>query len=725
MKVKTHLGIMAIAILVPVLAFSALVLNSLLASEREAELRIIHELSRASVLAADQEMTALFSTVRTLATSRALATGDFATFYKQATETNAGTQANMTLLDPTGQQVFNTILPYGAPIPAPRPDSTQRVQQVLQKGSPQISNLILGAATGKHVISVDIPIQIDDGRRFVITQWIYASRLSQLLPSANVPKSWLIVLYDKDYRIIGRSQNPDAHVGEFAVPSLNKLLSEGQQTEFRTPNRDGVDMYGAIARSTYTGYTVVVGVPVPEIEAAARHAVQVTAFGFVVAIIGAMGAAFFFSRRLVVAIGGIEKSAKLLGQSVVPNSDKSGVAEVDRVSTSLHEAGEMLQQLDLERQTHLTEVEEARAKAEAESKAKDEFLAMLGHELRNPLAAISSGVTILKHEGLSNEQKMRAQEIVERQTQHLSHLVDDLLDAHRVVSGKVTLAKKTLNFEKAVHHCFDSLQARGLTQRHAVNIKTQPAFVEADPVRLEQMVTNLIENAFKYTPEGGKVDVSVYMNEDDAVFEVADTGVGIAPDYISKVFDVFVQGPRENRDKGGLGIGLAVVRSLANQHGATLTVKSPGVGKGSMFSLRFPRAPSASEAHVIPRTKATGAIKPARVLVIEDNHDAREMLCNMLALSGHSVSEAANGRDGIRKAIAEQADIALIDIDLPDMLGYEVASQLRADARTANMRLIAVTGYGQESDSLKALEVGFDHHLKKPVRPEELQFLIC
>jgi signal transduction histidine kinase len=369
----------------------------------------------------------------------------------------------------------------------------------------------------------------------------------------------------------------------------------------------------------------------------------------------------------------------------------------------------------------LTREMEERQAAERSNHAKDEFLAMLGHELRNPLSAISSAASLIGLTGAGPDTVGRAKLIIQRQSQHLSRIVDDLLDLSRAMSGKILLSRQPLEVSALVCACLDTFKATGRTGGFRIGVETVPGWVEGDPTRLEQIATNLIDNALKYTPPGGNIDISVGHDEAHAqvVLTVRDSGVGIAHDLLPHVFDVFVQGSITiDRSQGGLGIGLALVRRLVELHGGSVTAHSDGAGHGSTFVIRLPRAaPVLASA---PQA-ATGidSGKPT-VLLIEDNEDGREMMATMLGAFGYSVQQAADGLQGVQMAHAGAPDVALVDIGLPGIDGYEVARRLRQEAQTRNIKLIALTGYGLAEDQRRVLEAGFDMHLVKPVDIDNL-----
>ncbi|HEX7786687.1 MAG TPA: ATP-binding protein, partial [Methylomirabilota bacterium] len=364
--------------------------------------------------------------------------------------------------------------------------------------------------------------------------------------------------------------------------------------------------------------------------------------------------------------------------------------------------------------------DEAQARLQAADRAKDAFLAMLGHELRNPLGAAAGALRVLDLAEDSPESMARARAVIDRQVQHLSRLVDDLLDVSRVTTGKVLLARQPLDLAGLVAGAMSTWRAAGRFDRHHVSAQLAAVWVDGDATRLEQVLDNLVGNALKYTPAGGNVTVRVGPDGVDAVLEVTDTGTGIAPAVIDKVFDLFVQGDGGlDRAQGGLGIGLTLVKALTALHGGAVDVRSDGAGKGSLVTVRLPAVPARPAAdRSIPATTRPGP--PRRILVIEDNDDAREMLRVALTLVGHTVYEAADGHAGVAAARDTEPDVALVDVGLPLLDGYEVARQIRAGANGKAIRLIAITGYGQAEDRRRAREAGFDAHLTKPVVPEQL-----
>jgi signal transduction histidine kinase/CheY-like chemotaxis protein len=368
----------------------------------------------------------------------------------------------------------------------------------------------------------------------------------------------------------------------------------------------------------------------------------------------------------------------------------------------------------------------ARAELHAQQQGirqRDQFLAMLGHELRNPLAAITMAIEL-------DEQSERAtyRAIVQRQARHLSRLVDDLLDVARVTSGKIVLQREPLELRELVERAIQSLSPTLHAQHMKVRVKApQPTpQVNADAVRLEQIIVNLLTNAIKYTPAHGQLEVWIGRECEQAVLRVTDSGVGIAAEMLPRVFDLFTQAEATiDRAKGGMGIGLTLVRSLAELHGGSVEAHSEGLGKGSTFTVRLPGLARAADAPL--RGAAAPSEPPARrsrnLLIIEDNDDSRELLACMLERLGHSVSTAADGLEGVAAALSQRPDAILIDIGLPGLDGYGVAQRVRFAFGPA-VYLIALTGYGQPEDRARALQAGFDVHLTKPVDVGRLEQLL-
>ncbi|NIA56711.1 response regulator [Massilia sp. TW-1] len=377
----------------------------------------------------------------------------------------------------------------------------------------------------------------------------------------------------------------------------------------------------------------------------------------------------------------------------------------------------------METNEHLQREIAERQAAERANHAKDEFLAMLGHELRNPLSAIGSAASLLGMPAITAELKRRAQGIIDRQTRQLSSIVDDLLDLTRAMSGKIVLARRPLDLAEVVATCIETFMAAGRLEAHRLTRDLAPCWVDGDPTRLEQIASNLIDNAIKYTPPGGKIHVAVTSERGEGALTVSDNGIGIGADLLPTIFDLFVQEPSSlDRARGGLGIGLSLVRRLADLHGGTVDVRSAGPGLGSTFTVRLHRVQPVETG--LPQRKVGLPQRRGTVLVVDDNDDGREMLAMALDAHGNLVYQAAGGASGIDIANSCRPDVAIVDIGLPDIDGYEVARRLRQSPATRGVRLVALTGYGLAKDQARAMEAGFDIHLVKPVDIDKLVSLL-
>ncbi|WP_345816377.1 PAS domain S-box protein [Paraburkholderia sp. PREW-6R] len=389
--------------------------------------------------------------------------------------------------------------------------------------------------------------------------------------------------------------------------------------------------------------------------------------------------------------------------------DIYGAVSVSRDITERRRAEQQLKRLNFE----LSEAD----------RRKDEFLATLAHELRNPLAPMRNVLEILRLKEFADPQLNWARDVFDRQLQHMTHLVDDLLEVSRITQGKLELRKQRLELARAMQSAMEAARPAVQASSHhlSVTLPREPLYLDADPTRLSQMILNLLNNAAKYTPPGGSIVLTAEREGDEAVIVVRDSGIGIPREHLNSVFEMFSQlAPALDRSQGGLGIGLALVRGLAELHGGTVAAFSGGPGTGSEFVIRLPlsenlAAPGDDAPADEPHTAGL------RVVIVDDNADAAESLAMVLGLEGYDVRTAADGVSGLA-LIGEFAPHAVIlDIGLPLMNGYELARRIRIEHAEAGILLIAVTGWGQQQDKQTAVAAGFDHHFTKPVDPQELQ----
>jgi signal transduction histidine kinase len=361
------------------------------------------------------------------------------------------------------------------------------------------------------------------------------------------------------------------------------------------------------------------------------------------------------------------------------------------------------------------------------NRRKTEFLATLAHELRNPLAPLSNGLHLLKLAARSPEMLEKTRLMMERQVQHMVHLVDDLLDVARISTGKVELRRRRIDLKDVVATAVEtsaSLIDHG-GHKLSVEVPPVPLPMDADPTRIAQVVSNLLNNAAKYTPHGGRISLKVAVEGGEAVLAVCDTGIGIEPEALSKVFEMFAQVPgTASKPQGGLGIGLSLVQSLVALHGGSVSAASPGIGKGSTFTVRLPL--SEGPPMTPDPSPASASTRPGQlqVLVVDDNTDAADSLGVLLDIEGHAAHIAHNGAEALRVAESHPLDVVFLDIGLPDMTGYEVARRMRALPGMQKTLLVALTGWGTQDDRQRTREAGFDRHLTKPAELPAVEELL-
>ena len=385
----------------------------------------------------------------------------------------------------------------------------------------------------------------------------------------------------------------------------------------------------------------------------------------------------------------------------------------------------------IERKRFEDELHQRNAQLVEADRRKNEFLAMLAHELRNPLSSIGNAAQLLR-EDQAGEHRAWANEVLDRQVKHLARLIDDLLDVSRLTHGKIELQRETIDASKVLDQAVEAVRPTVELRWQKLTISSTRAalLVHADPLRLEQVITNLLTNAVKYTPEGGRISVAAAHAGETIVLSVKDDGVGISPERIPQMFELFTQGDRTlARSEGGLGIGLTIVKTLVEMHGGTVTAESDGPGQGSTFRVTLPSvSPEIRQARTPEATKTKSKTdrngRGRRLLVVDDNEDTVRSMARLLRLKGHEVATASTGFEAVERVSDFKPDIVLLDIGLPGMDGYQVARKLRADKAHEDLLIIAISGYGQEEDRKRTASAGFDHHLVKPIDHDALLTLI-
>ena len=725
MKIRTHLLLLVATALLPLLLFAAALTAYLWWQQRNTlELRYLERV-RAMAIALDTELDGAIRAMQTLGHSPRLETDPLDSSAKRMRRFLDAQPLweSVAVGDPAWKDVAGVSRERpGVIVTAIDPRLLERVRETRLAA---VSGIVRNPLGG-YETQLAVPVTRDGVLRWIMQVTIDQHAWLKFMSQYPVGPGATLSLLDQDGRIIARTLNNDRWVGKPASPDVIQRLRETAEGAYRSTGLEGQEFYTSHSRSVRWGWVVATGVPAAAIEAAVRGSSVALAGGALLSIALAVAFAFLIGRRIEHPITALGASARALAAGdAVPASVPSNVDEVEKVERAFAESGAMLRERQDALNDALAREQQARVEAETANRAKDEFLAMLGHELRNPLNAIAGATGVLAHSTATPEQCTRAREVIQRQVSSLRELVDDLLDVARVTSGKIVLNRQLLDLSSVVRGIVSVMGAAGRLGRHRVETELSEAWIAGDETRLEQVVANLVDNAAKYTPDGGLIRVHVAREGDEAVMQVQDTGVGISAELLPRVFELFTQGERTlDRAQGGLGLGLALVRRLVELHGGRVEAASDGVGHGTTLTVRFPAA--APPVSTEPRARsAPGQKRGLRILVVEDNPDGRETLSMMLRLSGHEVTEAESGPAGVDAAHAMRPDLAIVDIGLPGFDGYEVARRLRADPETAATRLAALTGYGQEDDRQHALAAGFDWFLVKPADPRALEDVLA
>jgi signal transduction histidine kinase len=590
---------------------------------------------------------------------------------------------------------------------------------------------VFGRVIRKHTINLTYPV-IDRAGRVVAV--VFAAMdlagLDTFINDISLPLGSVLTTADAHGGTISRRPDPERFFGQKVSPSMLEAMQHAGQSAVVIRGEDGIERLHTFARvgpPALSDYTVTIGIPTDTITSAARHDQLMSLLGLGATTMLALLAAWLAGDILIVQR--VRKLRDTARSIAAGNLDARTGIEYGG-----EEIGNLAQALD-EMAATLQKKENARSLAERELRAadqrKDEFLAMLAHELRNPLAPISTGAHLLKMLHSDNAQIGQTCAIITRQVEHMTGLVDDLLDVSRVTRGLVSLSSQVLDLNGVIDDAAEQIRPLIGARRHKVvlDLPSEPAHVKGDHKRLVQVVANLLGNATKYTPEGGHIELRLALDGHDYVLSVSDDGIGMEPGLVTRVFDLFTQAERTpDRSQGGLGLGLALAKSLVELHGGSVSASSAGLGKGSTFTVRLPRyAQAVPPQPALPgeKSRPAGPVTPLRVLLVDDNVDAVHTLQLFLGAAGHQVEIAYCAADAIELAKVFRPDVCLLDIGLPDFDGNELARRLRRLPQAAGVTLVAMTGYGRQQDRDMAVASGFDHYLVKPVDTVQLSDILA
>jgi len=593
--------LLVVGTLAPLVVFGALVAHQLSSSERAAAERRQIQSARDLAAAVDREMSSTIRTLSALAASERLERGDLEGFHAEASRAAKTQPSWMTvlLLSPAGRQLVNTMLPRGAPLPPTSEPASLR--RTVETRRPTVGDLARGTG-GYLAFPVRVPVLRNGELRYVLTAAITPQMLADVVDRQLSPtEEWTRTIVDRRGIVVARTRSPERFVGKPATPSFFRVVQESKDGLVPQTTLDGELVYTAYSRAPLSEWTAIIAVPREIVDGPAlRVMLAVLGAGLAVLVVSGLGA-FFLSRHVSRGIGSAASAAAVLAHGGRPQVNPSRVAEVALLGEALERSADLLSQRERERNEHLQQAEAARAEAESASRAKDEFLAMLGHELRNPLGPIRNGAHLLRQMLPKDQKVIRVLEIIDRQLGHIVRLVDDLLDASRIARGKAVLKRELLDLRalaRDVHEDFKPELDRARIAFHLVLPKTEVR-VDGDRTRIAQCLGNLLHNALKFTPAGGNVSLELTVEGGLASLSVRDDGLGINPAILPSLFEPFSQGPQPlDRSQGGLGLGLALVKGLTELHGGTVRAHSDGEGKGTLFTILLPVEPATAAAAV-------------------------------------------------------------------------------------------------------------------------------
>jgi signal transduction histidine kinase len=709
---RMRLLLLAASGLLPLVIVLAWGVNYLFEEQRTSAQRSALEISRAMATAVESEIRSITALLELMGTSDELERADLRAFHLSARRTaqQLGWR-QVVLADSEGHILFRSNQPYDR-------FDTQAVDpvsmdEIVRSRRPLVSKVVVSPADNAETFAVRVPVVRGDHVVYILTAVLSTELIHKVLVRQNIPESSVASVFDQAGQRMARSRPPNDIKPH---PSLMRLLAAGSsQGVGITTTAEGTEVYTGYTRLQQFGWVVSVGTSVAAVNRAFYALLGAIALGLAASLALSMMLAWILARRISEPIERLKQAAGALGRGDPVQVPTLEISELDEVAVALRTAA-------MERDLATQERVEALRIAEEANRSKDQFLAMLGHELRNPLAPIANAVQLMAIKG--DETTSQERRIIERQLVHVTRLVDDLLDVSRITSGRLTLTRKPVNVSHILRQVVDAIQPSLLKRTLLLDMSdgVADAWVEGDEVRLVQVLNNLLVNAIKFTPGGGEIRLSASVEGDEVRIDVRDTGVGIDADELKRVFDLFYQAPQNaDRSRGGLGLGLPIVRSLVEMHGGSVKATSEGRGHGACMSVTLPLCEAPPQAvSVAPAELEKGS---GRVLVVDDNEDAADTCATLLEMSGYDV-KVAYAPDAALATLAEwPPDVAILDIGLPSMSGYELAREMRR--RNFAGRLAALTGYGQAADMAASKLAGFDAHLTKPVSPQELLELVA
>ncbi|EFW80209.1 hybrid sensor histidine kinase/response regulator [Pseudomonas savastanoi] len=624
--------------------------------------------------------------------------------------------------------IISRVSPHSS-APLTRPVQASSFAQMVEMPGPIAGPLAQGPS-GNWAVPLRVPVMRDGELRYVLTAPLLPESISEVLTLSHLPQGWTISVFDDGGRRLARFPPAGFPVGGLVSSELMALVkSGGNEGSGITHTVTGEEVYTAYARIPNLDWTVATGIPTKEVTRKVHQAYWLYGGGLGLSLLLASLGALYASRRIGSPMLQLRNAARDIGGDRIPQLPDTRISEIHEVSIALRDSAAAWKASERARDEALTSLTVAHRELKEADRRKDVFIAILAHELRNPLSAISQAISMLSVSSASEEQRRRSLIVVERQLGHMSGLLENLLDVSRVNLGDINLRTRCLEFMSLLDSVLESMSHKARVKGIALDadISTSKLYLDADELRLTQAFVNLMDNAIKFTPEGGSIKVTVHPREKDVAVVIDDSGIGLIAAELTEIFGWFTKAASPGVDSGGLGIGLALTKHLIELHGGTITVSSPGLGHGTSFVVTLPLSANQLTVEVPPTLPPTPTMinVSRRVLVADDNEDIVGILQELFELEGHMVRVALDGLEAVACCADEMPEVVVMDIGMPNLDGLGAARAIRALPGGDAVVLIAVSGWGQAKNIEDALNAGFDRHISKPADFADLLAIVA